>query len=453
MDESERSQMPIKSSPNLEAIRRHLGNVCTYIYQLSRKLLVEVLCWPLYLFWWIRDYDKFHGKSQHCQACSAPLHLSQNADHGGRCLYCSTLIGWRYRPFEVKRFKSVWMCIFVPFCLLICGLLVSLRQIPCLEYPLPDRLAGGCCSQSTELTASTLAPLLQVGITSQALLDPARMVFAVTDESKTYFKIEDRRGSVQVAFSPLRLSPSGDWLLLKMDDKSLSLYSLLSRLAVVAPLDTTACQVDPSDHIIDLTWSPDEQHVAIRLRTQGGVQLVKLADFDSNSGALSNCSESYTQNAVGLEWLDNTLLLYLVDEGHSSKYLGIRNAFNMKASPVFFLPLAVEGTLDQLTVAPGGRHLAFTAQPNADASGRQLYWLNLTGCPLLNTHPIIMPDPMREIRMDSALMWLSANKLVYFDLVGQMVLFDVVTGEVHVSDAPPELGGSNLMWLAWRHGE
>ncbi|MFN7210627.1 MAG: hypothetical protein ACK4P1_09585, partial [Aggregatilineales bacterium] len=128
------------------------------------SLAADLLYLPEYIAWW-RESRK--ARPQSCRACGAPFEMSEAFTKKEelplkRCLYCSTRIGWLYRPFEIKylKFRRLKLASGALAALAIVVALIAVvqeqRLAACSSKPIVERLADSVCTGSGSLAARTV---------------------------------------------------------------------------------------------------------------------------------------------------------------------------------------------------------------------------------------------------------------------------------------------------------
>lgn len=417
-----------------------VAGVIKYILSLAADLLYL----PEYIAWWGKSRK---ARPQSCRACGAPLEMSEAFTEKEelplkRCLYCSTRIGWLYRPFEIEylKFRRLKLASGLLAGLVIVVALIAVAQeqrlAACLSQPVVERLADSACTAPESLTARTVD--VQVFQESQWRVVANERAYLGYFDGRLYQINEIARFSMR----PMRLSPSGKQLLLDHGGGYLGIYPLFGQ-SYAQRLDLSACNLAQAE-LLDLSWSPDETSVVL-LAQLGNRRSVKLATLTSTPSdiQIATCSDAYSLNVAWVDWLDNAHLLYLIDEG-AQKRVEVRAADSAEA--IFSAPLALEGQLSDLRTAPQGKYATFVAE---QSNVRQLYWLDLTAQPRLYAaaQPIA-----REVPRQSFFSWADAQQAVYLSAENQLARLDLAERAFHTAPAPDDPRG-RLVWLAWQNGE
>lgn len=383
---------------------------------------------------------------QSCLVCGAPIALSreivkrEKSQKLTKCVFCSTQLGWEYRPFELQILRRArWHRLAyaslaiatIAFTVFVFNLLETER---CRNAPVAERLISGCIQPST-LSANAV----NLSVREDSVLpEQDRLLQAVllSNVRRLQFKLSEQfLFDVEASTMPLSLSPNGEWLLLKHSDQQLEIRPVSERQEAVIRFDPQVCQLEQatSAHFV---WSPDAQRIVISAILEG-VRRVKLATLDTASATIERCDDVYSQNVSAVSWIDDRHLLYLIEEDGRKRF-EVRAADSSRLVFSSELQLA-DSTLSDLQVSPSGRYVLFTSSdPNGQ---KQLYWLDFSGLPTLHT----LQSAEQRVHPSSFFGWANEHQIAYLNHEGQLVLLDLQMQTLSFMAMP-----SNTVWMAWR---
>jgi DNA-directed RNA polymerase subunit RPC12/RpoP len=415
--------------------------------------VADVIFLPLYFYFFLRKREA--SREQNCLVCDAPYEMSAGIQHIRReelkrCLYCSTRVGWKYRPFEVNVIKRLYLMGIGLVASVGIGLAVffAYSQGQCIAErdgrEFANRFAQSSCACEAVTNLSIGLRSAQEVSNTVLVPNPNHLYYAA--KLNNYFSIQNINvDSVQFTLRPMRLSPQGNWLLLEYENQ-FALYFLSKKPGTVGKLDLTPCKLDSKVKGIDLHWSPDEKRVVLVVES-GKKQQAKIATLDARDESiprLTNCVDAYSENVESAIWLDNDhLLAFYGDE--AVKRLEVRVADAPREAPRFSATFPLDGITSDLHLSPDGRAAIFAVRVSATATSKSLYWVDLSACGGIS-------DLGATASVNSPLAWASPDQVAYLDALGKLSIFDVRAGKRMTSAVPPEIGGDKLAWFgfAWR---
>jgi hypothetical protein len=385
-----------------------------------------------------------------CKACGAPLALSLQAlkkegSEPNKCVFCSTPIGGKYRPFEEKilrRKRSRGTALLLLTTLLVVfavfsafSALTAWQTYSCLSMTTIERLISGCIQPGLYPVSSVSLRVRE----DSALPEQHRLLQAVllSHVRRLQFKLGDQfLFDTDASTTPLHLSANGEWLLLRDGNQQLKIHPALEQQRSVINFDLQSCRLNAQASQMNFSWSPDGRRLMISAISDG-VRRVKLATLDTETARLERCDDAYSQNVSAAAWLSDKYLLYLIEEG-GRKRLEVRTADG--AQLIFWSELQlVSGVLSDLQISPNGRYVLFTSD---DLSGQKsLYWLDWSEKPLLYV------SRSAEYRIDPSRLfgWANEHQIAYLNAEGQLVLLNLQAQTISFVAMP-----TSTVWMAWR---